>query len=70
MEAKIMEVLDHINIIKFIEVYTTKTNKFCIVMDYADGGDILVEIKKKIKKRKETGEMEYWSEDFVMNWFC
>lgn len=39
-EAKILEVLDHPNIIKFREVYKTKKGKLCIVMDYADGGDL------------------------------
>lgn len=35
-EAKILEVLIHPNIIRFREVYKTKTNKLCLVMDYAD----------------------------------
>ncbi len=36
-EAKIMEVLNHPNIIRFREVYKTKNGQLCIVMDYADG---------------------------------
>jgi len=36
-EAKILEVLHHPNIVKFIEVYKTKKGKLCIVMDFADG---------------------------------
>lgn len=36
-EAKILEVLEHPNIIKFREVYKTKLGKLCIVMNYADG---------------------------------
>ena len=40
-EAKIMEVLHHPNIIRFREVYTTRNGKLCIVMNYADGGDLL-----------------------------
>jgi len=39
-EAKILEVLKHPNIIKFREVYKTKSGKLCIVMDYADDGDL------------------------------
>ena len=35
-EAKILEALIHPNIIRFREVYKTKTHKLCIVMDYAD----------------------------------
>lgn len=36
-EAKILEVLNHPNIIRFREVYKTKKGQLCIVMDYADG---------------------------------
>jgi NIMA (never in mitosis gene a)-related kinase len=36
-EAKILEVLNHPNIVRFHEVYKTKKGKLCIVMDYADG---------------------------------
>ena len=39
-EAKILEVFNHPNIIRFREVYKTKKGKLCIVMDYADGGDL------------------------------
>jgi NIMA (never in mitosis gene a)-related kinase len=39
-EAKILEVLSHPNIVRFREVYKTKKGKLCIVMDYADNGDL------------------------------
>lgn len=39
-EAKILEVFNHPNIVRFREVYKTKKGKLCIVMDYADGGDL------------------------------
>lgn len=39
-EARLLEALDHPNIVKFIDVYKTKSGKMCIVMDYADGGDL------------------------------
>lgn len=45
-EAKILEQLNHPNIIKFHEVYKTKRKKLCIVMDYADGGDLATLIRK------------------------
>lgn len=37
--------MKHDNIINFKEVYKTKKNKLCIVMDYADGGDLSQKIK-------------------------
>ena len=39
-EAKIMEKLSHPNIVKADEVYKTRTEKLCIVMEYLDGGDL------------------------------
>lgn len=59
LEAKILERLDHSNIIKFVEVFITRKNRYTlnIVMDYADG--ILIfyirrrsSIKNKRTKRK------------------
>lgn len=44
-EARIMEALQHPNIVKFREVYKTQKQKLCIVMDYADGGDLAKKIK-------------------------
>jgi NIMA (never in mitosis gene a)-related kinase len=48
-EAKILEVLNHPNIVRFREVYKTKKGKLCIVMDYADGGDLQTLIKARAK---------------------
>lgn len=59
-EAKIMENLTHPNIIHFREVYKTKRGKLCIVMDYADGGDL----QKYLKNTKK-----YLKEDLILNWF-
>lgn len=51
-EAKILEVLNHPNIVRFMEVYKTKKGKLCIVMDYADGGDLQSKIKEKHKLKQ------------------
>jgi len=59
-EAKIMENLTHPNIIHFREVYKTKRGKLCIVMDYADGGDL----QKYLKNTKK-----YLKEDLILDWF-
>ena len=57
--------LDHPNIIRAHEVYKTKSGKLCIVMDYADGGDLSAMIKKR-----EANNMEYFSEEDVFNILC
>jgi NIMA (never in mitosis gene a)-related kinase len=51
-EAKILESLNQPNIIKFKEVYKTKKGKLCIVMEYADGGDLDKKILEYKKKKK------------------
>lgn len=37
MEAKILAAVQHDNIVKFIDVYKTRRNFLCLVMEYADG---------------------------------
>ena len=44
-EAQILQVFDHPNIVKFRESYKTKRGHLCIVMDYADGGDLASKIE-------------------------
>jgi NIMA (never in mitosis gene a)-related kinase len=51
-EAKVMEMLNHPNIVKFYDVYKTKKKKLCIVMEYADGGDLNKVVKDKKKALK------------------
>ena len=68
-EAKILEVLSHPNIVRFREVYKTKKGKLCIVMDYADGGDLQSKIKERYKQRGAGGRMNYLSEDQLLDWF-
>ena len=45
----------------FHEVYKTKKGKLCIVMDYADGGDIADKIKKQRGRN--------FSENKILDWF-
>ncbi|CAD8124299.1 unnamed protein product [Paramecium sonneborni] len=60
-EAKIIEFLSHPNIVKFREVYKTKKGRLCIVMEYADGGDL----SQKIKEAKG----KCLSENQILDWF-
>ena len=49
-----MEVYNHPNIIKYNEVYRTKKGKLCIVMEYADGGDLDSMIKERAKEKPDN----------------
>ena len=60
-EALILQKLIHPNIISFRDAYTTKKQKLCIVMDYADGGDL----QSKLKERNGRP----LTEDEILNWF-
>jgi NIMA (never in mitosis gene a)-related kinase len=53
--------LNHPNIVTFREVYKTKKGHLCIVMDFADGGDLA----KLISDQKGR----YFSESQIMDWF-
>jgi len=57
-----MEGLKHKYIVGFKEVYKTKSNKVCIVMDYADGGDLAGKIKKHASAKKKI------KEDIILDW--
>lgn len=52
-----MKTLKHPNIIKTRDVYTTQTNKMCIIMEYASKGDLDVMIEERLKK------LDLWDED-------
>ena len=54
-EAQVCAQLQHPNIVRFREVYKTKKGKLCIVMDYADGGDLQGRIKDEYKQKEKTG---------------
>ena len=49
-EAKILEILQHPNIVRYREVYKTKKGKLCIVMDYADGFLHFIAVNNTIKR--------------------
>jgi len=46
-EALLLKRMDHPNIVRFQEVFMTRKGRLCIVMDYADGGDVHMEIKRQ-----------------------
>ena len=62
--TKIMETLNHPNIVNVIEVYKTKNQKIYVVMDHCQGGDLLSEIKKQQKKE------QLWTEEAILNLFA
>lgn len=64
-EAKILEQLDHCNIVRFIEVFRSNkpTPTLNIVMEYADGGDLNRTIKEMAEKKK------IFPEEQILDWF-
>lgn len=65
LEGKILEKLNHPNIIKFIEVFRC-AKPVCtlnIVMDFAAGGDL----QRQISNQKKKGR--YFTENVILDWF-
>jgi serine/threonine protein kinase len=59
-EAKILKAFDHPNIVRCYDAYTTPDGKLCILMDYADGGDL----QSKIKGQRGR----FFTEQQVLDW--
>ena len=59
-EAGILGALDHPYIIHLQEVYISKKGKLCIVMEYADGGDLSTLIKSRKGQRLPEEQILSW----------
>jgi len=62
-EARILEVLNHPNIIQFKDVFKDKKLYLNVVMEYADDG----ELADKIKEKRMSGNP--FTEDEILNYF-
>uniref|UniRef100_A0A7S0ZLX4 non-specific serine/threonine protein kinase n=1 Tax=Noctiluca scintillans TaxID=2966 RepID=A0A7S0ZLX4_NOCSC len=59
-EAMLLKKMDHPNIVRFQEVFMTRKCRLCIVMDYADGGDVHQEIKRREGKLIQESRVLEW----------
>ena len=62
-EARILQVLSHPNVIQFHDVFKDKELNLNIVMEWADGGDLSMQI---LERRKNN---EHFSEDQILDYF-
>jgi NIMA (never in mitosis gene a)-related kinase 1/4/5 len=61
-EVRILASIEQENIISFKEsFFEDLTASLCIVMEYADGGDLLNKIEKCKKNRTTISEEDCWS---------
>ena len=61
-EISILANVNHPNIITYHESFLAEENKsLCIVMDFADAGDLLHVIREKTKNEERFTEDEVWS---------
>jgi serine/threonine protein kinase len=61
-EAKVLSSLSHPNVINYVDSFLSrKTEHLCIVMEFAEGGDL----SNKIKQSKG----KFFSEEQVLDWF-
>ena len=50
-EAAVLRSLDHPNIVRYIDSFTDG-RKYCIVMEYANGGDLYQKVNKRKQQRQ------------------
>eukprot|EP00906_Rhabdomonas_costata_P011773 RCo016753 len=63
-EAKVLSSMNHLNVIKYIDSFLSrKTEHLCIVMEFAEGGDL----SDKVKQAKTKGK--HFSEEQILDWF-
>ena len=62
-EARVLQVLNHPNIIRFKEVFKDKKIRLNIVMEWADGGDL----GTMIRERRQNND--FFSEDQILDYF-
>ena len=62
-EARILQVLSHPNVIQFHDVFKDRELNLNIVMEWADGGDLSMQI---LERRKNN---EHFSEDQILDYF-
>ena len=62
-EARVLQVLNHPNIIQFKEVFKDKKIRLNIVMEWADGGDL----GTMIRERRQNND--FFSEDQILDYF-
>ena len=68
LQVHVLKAMRHPYIITYKESFMDK-RCLCIVMDYADGGDLQSKIKERYKTRDRNGRMNYLTEDELLNWF-
>ena len=60
-EVRILASINHPNLIELKEAFLDDTtSNLCLVMEYADGGDLLKKISNAQKIRKNFPEEEVW----------
>lgn len=60
-EVRILASVNHPNVIGYKEAFLDESNNMlCIVMENADGGDILGQIKQKNNRKESFGEKTIW----------
>ena len=61
-EVRLLASVNHSNVIEYKESFLeVKTETLCLVMEYAEKGDILHRINKHIAKGTHFAEYELWS---------
>ncbi|CAK80454.1 unnamed protein product (macronuclear) [Paramecium tetraurelia] len=58
-EVRFIASIHHENVVSYKECFI-EDNNLCIIMEYAEGGDLLQKIQRQIKKQQMIPEQEIW----------
>ena len=59
-EVKVLQAIQHPNIIEMIESYKTKSNKLVLILEYASNGDLSDFIKNRKEELIDQSQIEIW----------
>ena len=59
-EVRILASIDHANIVQYKEAFTDQQKYLCVVMEFADDGDLYQKITEHRKKKMRFEERQVW----------
>lgn len=59
-EVRILASIDHANIVQYKEAFTDNEKYLCVVMEFADDGDLYQKISEYRKQKQRFEERQVW----------
>ena len=62
-EVRLLQTLQHPNIVSYRESFTIKGRQLCIIMSFCEGGDLAAKIQRRMQRK------QFFKEEDVLDWF-